>query len=377
MKKSIEILNSIHEVKEEMVELKNAGKLDEAVAKVQEIENLKKELAVEEMAEEEIINKVEVKDMANTEVKNKVEIFNAGVKKALTRKGLTEVENAVLSESTGANGGYLVPVEMVSEINKLKRQFIPLKDYCRVISVSSSTGTMPVETGDDSALTSFDNGAVIGTGDIAFNQVAWKLGNYGKIIPVSNALLADTKVDLMSFIGYKFAKSAVISENAKVFAIMDKATAVNGADYTDLVKALNGLDPAIAMNAKVFCNASSFAWLDSVTDKMGRPMLSIDLSEPTKKLFKGHEIVVVSDAQMPSTNGFAFYIGDLTSMVGFFAEEGLEIASSLEAGFTANSVYVRAVERFDAQELDVQAMTKVVLPTSAPATVKTATGATA
>ncbi len=379
MKKSVEILNQIKEVKEEMLKLKNEGKLDEAMAKVTEIENLKKELAVEEIAEEEIKNKVEVTDMINTnEVKNKVEIFNSGVKKTLARKSLTEVENSVLSESTGANGGYLVPVEMVNEIEKLKRQYIPLKNYCRVIPVSSATGTMPIEVGDDTGLINFDDGSVIKQGDISFAQVAWKLGNYGKIIPVSNALLADTKSDLMSFIGYKFAKSSVIAENAKITSIMDKSTISEGSDYTDLVKALNSLDPAIAMNSKVYCNASSYAWLDSVTDKMGRPMLSIDLSQPTKKLFKGHEIVVLSDAQMPSTSGFlSFYIGDLTSMVAFFEEEGLEIASSLDAGFTANQVLVRAIERFDTQEMDTQAMTKVVIPANASTTVKTATGAVA
>lgn len=378
MKKSVELLNQIKESQEEMVALKNKGKLDEAFEKAEQIRNLQKELAVEEVAEEEIINKVEVTDMINTnEVKNKVEIFNSGVKKTLARKSLTEVENSVLSESTGANGGYLVPVEMINEIEKLKRQYIPLKNYCRVIPVSSATGTMSMEVGDDTGLINFDDGGDVPQANMSLGQVAWKLGNYGKIIPVTNTLLADTKVDLMSFIGYKFAKSSVISENAKITAIMDKATVANGADYTDLVKALNALDPAISANSKVFCNASSFAWLDSVTDKMGRPMLSIDLSQPTKKLFKGHEIVVLADAQMPKADGFAFYIGDLTSMVAFFAEEGLEIASSFEAGFTANQVLVRALERFDTQEMDTQAMTKVTIPSSAPTTVKTATGAVA
>ena len=96
---------------------------------------------------------------------------------------------------------------------------------------------------------------------------------------------------------------------------------------------------------------------DKQKDKNGRDILGESLADPTKKNFKGREIVVLPDWLLPTAGkALPFYVGDLEQAINFYERKGVEIAVSTEAGFSKNATLLRAIERFDVQPFDSEAV---------------------
>ncbi|WP_270670270.1 phage major capsid protein [Paraclostridium bifermentans] len=358
-----ELLEQIQNKKAEAKALLADDKIEECKAmkseidKIQNKADLMKELEIEEK-EEGIKNMTRLNDTKKANA-------NVALNKALLGKSLTEAENALV-ERVGEDGGFLVPVEQVTQIKELKRNLNPLKDRCTVIPVSSSTGTMPIEVGAEDELIDFDEMTDINTSSIKFGQVAYKTKSCGDIIPVSKELLADEKAGLTPYIGKRFSQKAVRSENKKILEIVKTATDKGISDKHDiLTTALNKeLDVAISDMAIVLTNQDGYDYLDKLVDANGRPLLTERMDMPGAKFYKGKEIVRVSNNMLPTEGDdtqkqLPFFVGSLSEMVTFFDREGLEVAVSEHAGFERYALYLRAIERFDVQPADKNAMVKV------------------
>lgn len=370
MKKSVEMKKELENLKNEIVALKNDGKIEEAhrkLAGLKELENKIKEIEMEETLET-----MTTTDKKELEVKNKMNV-NKIFNRVLTGKSVTEEERAFLNaagtpgqvEATDGKGGYLVPTEQFNEIKELRRNLVALKDYCNVLPVHSFKGTMPIEKDGTGELIAFEELNEIGKSDIDFSQVTYNVADYGDIIPVSNTLLADETANLTAYIGKRFTKKATNTENKKIVDLLKTLTPKPAADYTVINTALNvDLDPAVSANAIVITNQTGFNFLDNLVDKQSRPLLELNLQNTTQKVFKGRKIVVLPDALLPmNTTKAPVFVGDLTEFATFFDREGLELAISKEAGFTKNATYIRAIERFDVKKVDEKAMVYLELAT--------------
>lgn len=356
MKKSQELYNELKELKDTMKKLQAEGNIDEAHAKLEDAKNLEKQIEVqEELENNDLENFGGIELPKNTKV-DKVVAFN----KAVLGKSLTEAENAQV-ERIGEDGGYLVPEDQRTQIEELKRQLIPLKDFCNVIPVGTLSGKMPLEVEANDMLTNFGEMEEINQSTIKFGQVAWELDDYGDIIPISNQLLQDEKANLTNYVGRRFAKKAVRTENSKIIEVLDTATKVEGADHTAIQSALNiELDPAISASAIIITNQDGYDYLDTLVDENGRELLQDDLKEAGAKTFKGKRVVVMSNQNLASPVGkLAFYVGDLTEFVAFFDRGVYDMAVSKEAGFTKYATLMRVVERFDVKKVDSDAMVLV------------------
>ena len=357
-----ELLGQINNMKTNAKKLVNDGKLEEAkamkndIAELQAKFDLLQDLEIEKM--EGIDNMIEFEN--RTEKVSDVVAFN----KAVLGKKLTEAENALV-EKVDEDGGYLVPKEQRTQIEELKRELIPLKQFCNVIPVGTLSGSMPLEVDANDELTNFEEMTEIGQSTIKFGNVAWKLSDYGDIIPISNTLLQDEKANLTNYIGRRFAKKAVRTENKKILEILATSTKVPGTGeaggYKAIQKALNvHLDPEIAANSIIITNQDGYDYLDELTDGNGRPLLTDSLTVPGAKEFKGKRIVILSNAHLASPEGkLTFYVGDISEAVAFFDRESYEMAVSKEAGFTKNATLMRVVERFDVKSVDTKAVVNV------------------
>lgn len=373
MKKSTELKQEMATLKNSIQELKDAGKTDEAYAKLEDLKNLKKKLEVEEALEAAEAKTAEGFKAVNNDKDEKhseVQVFN----KLLFGKPLTESErefanSAGMKESEENKGGVLVPKAQETTIKELRRQHVELKNYCNVITVSTNSGTMPMEVSSDGKLIAFDELTNITETDVSFTQVSWKTKDYGAIIPVSRSLVKDEKANLFPYIGKNFAKRAVRTENAKIIELVKTATAKTGKGYQDIILMLTKeLDPAISRDAIILTNQSGLSYLETLEDKQGRPLLSLDLKDETKPVFKGREVIVVSDAELPSSAStkYDFYIGALSEFVSFFDREGVEVEASSHSSFSKNAIDIRAIERFDVAKVDDKAMVKLTItPASA------------
>lgn len=376
MLKSTELKNQIAQIKNEMKDLQDQGKIDEAHDKIQILNQARKELAVAEKMEEEEVENTINNGTVKGEPKKDIDV-NRVFNKLIMGKAVTEEEMEVYNlASTGQiehspeKGGYLVPEEQGNQLKEFRRYKVSLKDLCNVVPVTSMTGKFPVATDQKGKLIEFDELSEIGQTDLTFAQQEWSVKDYGDIIPVSNTLLEDTVFPLISIIGDNLTTKAVNTENEKILTLLKTAkTKVTGKDYKDISTILNKtLDPALANTAKIITNQSCFDYLDKLEDKNGRPLLTVDLTDPTKKLFKGKEIVVLTDEMLPQdAKKYPLYIGDVKEFVNFYDRKGVEIAQSTEAGFTKNATLLRAIERFDVKVVDQDAVVYLTIPESTTA----------
>lgn len=364
MKKSTEMKKNLNNLKNAIAQMQVEGKVTEAHAKLPELSELKNAIAVQEALEEEEIENFDGKPLATNDKVDPTVAFN----KAILGKPLTEAEAALVStgniEANGEQGGYLVPVEQQNQITELKRKLVALKSFCHVIPVGSYSGTMPLEVEENGELIDFDEINSITESDIRFGQVTYKMSDYGDIIPISNSLLRDEKANLTNFVGKRFAKKAVRTENKKIMEILATVPKKTGDDYTDINKMLNiELDPDISGISMILTNQEGFDYLDALVDKNERPLLTTSLADPTKKMYKGRTIEVLSLNQMPTAglNKYKFYIGSMSDAIAFFDREAYEMAVSKEAGFTKNATYMRVTEAFDVKKVDSKAMVELTI----------------
>ena len=261
-------------------------------------------------------------------------------------------------EATPSKGGYLVPEEQMAGIREYRKAYTALKDYCHVQTANSTSGKMPTLGDEAGTLTNFDEITSIKQSDFDFGQIKYTIADYGDIIPVSNQLLADADVDMISIVGQRFARKAVNSENAEILKLMGTLTAGSITDYKSVLKALNvDLDPAYYANTRIMTNQDGFEWLSELSDAQSRPLLVPDVAAPDTYRFRGKEIVVLSNKTMTTAaKKIPFYIGSVADYVAFFERAGVEIAVSQDFMFDKYATALRCVERFGVVADDADAL---------------------
>jgi HK97 family phage major capsid protein len=404
MKKSVEMKKIFDAMKKSIEGLQAEGKIADAKAKLPELKDLQDKLEVQigvERAEQAqffnggaapLKNQIDALDKAERQhMRNR--IFNKLVFGAVSGAKLDDEEKAYLDRTkftrmdarmydasgtpgqvgaTPEKGGYLIPAEQFAQVLEFRRDYTALKDLCTVRPAGSRSGTQPTIGEEDGQLANFEELNEITKSDIDFGQLKYEIKDYGDIIPVARQLLQDIDVDLIGLIGTRFARKAINTENAQILAKMSALTAAAATSYKDISRTLNlTLDPAISDGAQIITNQSGFQYLDDLTDNEGRPMLTTSIADPTQKMFKGRKIVVlknsllVNDTATSGKVGIPFYIGSLADYCHFFDRVGVEIATSDQAGFTVNAIYIRAIERFDTVVADSAALASLKLTVDA------------
>lgn len=115
-------------------------------------------------------------------------------------------EKATMTEGTGSTGGYLVPEEFTNELLAFARlQSLGLR-YCRVWPMSEMIRTVPVESTGVSVAWTSEGSAATETeptvGEVTLT--AKKLDAFGV---VTNELLADSAIDIVSWLTQLFAEA--------------------------------------------------------------------------------------------------------------------------------------------------------------------------
>lgn len=300
---------------------------------------------------------------ASGEETKKADGFKAIAKK-LSGQSMDEAEKAMISGDAAANGeNYLIPEDVRLEINELRKTYISAKSIVTVETTDALTGSINYENGAPEGLTDFEDGGEIADSDEPkFIRKSFKIQHKGKLIPISRILLGSEKAGLLGYINRWFLRSAVISENAKIFDTL-KAGYNSGAPkalagWKALKKSINvDLDPSCKLNGIIVTNQSGFAALDEEEDNNGRPILTQNPAHPTEKLFQGLPVHVFPDAQLPNIDGthFPVFYGDTKAGATFVEKQALEFATSEHYGFGKNQNYMRVIEGFDCMSTDTSA----------------------
>ncbi|MFD2681210.1 phage major capsid protein [Bacillus seohaeanensis] len=363
MKKIDEMKQSLEALKGEARSLNEAGKVEDAETKLAEVRSLQKQIDIQTELDKEEQREVEIK-MEKREIKteSKLEIRSVFAK-AIKGKALTEEERALVQSSVNTDGGYLVPKDIATEINELKRQYKSAKALVGVIPTSTESGSFVVE--DLSTMTDLVNFDEDNTGlneqQPKFSNVEYKIANYGAITPISKSFLQDETANFLTYLNGNFSKKAIRTENKKIFeALKLGKTAKAVADIKGLKGLVNkDLDPAIREASVFITNQDGFAYLDELEDGNNRPLLQPDPTQPTNKTLFGLPVHVFSNAELPTagttTKKAPLYVGSMVDAIKFFDRGVYEVAISEHAGFTKNQNVARCVERFDVKQADKDA----------------------
>lgn len=266
----------------------------------------------------------------------------------------------------GTDGGFLVPIDVETQIREKRRALQPLADLFAQETVTAPTGWRVIDTAPTAGMPAIDEMGTVTTPDQpAFVKVPFTLAKYGQIVPVSNELMKDNTAGLFAYLSTWYAKKLVNTENNLLLGVLDDltGTALGNDPLAGLKTALNvTLDPAISASAVIITNQSGFNALDQLKDGQQRPLLQPDPTNATLYRVLGREVRVLSNAQLPNTTGDAptapIYIGDGTQYACLFTKEGFEFVSTDVGGnaFRTDSTEVRGLIRLGVSKFDTDAM---------------------
>lgn len=366
MKLLDQLNNKLETLKVEAQALLNEGKVEEAKAKVVEINDTKDAIEVQKVLDkeetEEINNKMDKKENPINE-KEAANGLRAIIKASMGHK-LTEAENALLVQTPGTgagNGeGYILPQDIKTIIQKKIRQYKSFREVLGYIPTTSLTGSFPVENFETlSGLVDFTDGADgTDTTDIKFTNVSFSLKSKAAFIKLSNTLLKMTDNALIEYVAECFAKKAVVTENTMAIATLQNGKSVKAiADWKALKKSTNvDLDPGVLFGMCYVTNQDGFDVLDSALDATGRPVLQPMPGDATKKTFMGYPVEVFSNAMLPtvgtSTKKAPIFYGNLREAVKFVDTNDYAFATSEHAGFMSNTTVARVIEHVDVVQVD-------------------------
>ncbi len=373
-KKMREILAKITDLRAKARAKQDAGDIKDATDILDQIDTLQAEYDNEKRLYEAERNTVP----DDPKPQDKASGFKAMAKLAKGMK-LTDAEAALIiradddEEDNGEN--YLVPEDVRTRINELRRQYKSAKDLVTVIPTDGVlSGSMVFETEDTDDLTDFDDGEDIPTGgEPEFVKRSWKIKHYGKMFPVSNILLEAENAGLDAYLDRFYAKKAVRTENKKIFAaIKEGKTAATIKGLGGLKKAIYRLNAACRIDGVIVTNQSGFEILDDEKDALGRDLLSPSPNDPSKMTYKGFPIEVFDDAELPNVSGKPpVYYGSLKAAIDFMDKNRYQFATSEHVFFGKNQSAMRAIEGFDIMSADKDAYGYGLLVAAGPVVVNT------
>lgn len=381
-KREQELRQSVADLKAEAQAFQEEGKYEEAKAKLEEAKaaktNLDNFLALQDdfkgLTVPEPANKgAQMKNEPKEPKSEPKAEYKAVFFKALRGQKLTEAEasvleqfKAALSENTGEDGGYIVPEDITTAINELKKTVDNLEQYVTVEPVKTNKGARTLERRADSTpfapLSEYGSpNAMAEISSPQFDRLPYEIEDYAGFLPVPNDLLSDTDQALEAYLRRWIAKKSKATRNSLILAALNGLTKVTFTSEDDIKKTLNvDLDPAFSAVATIYTNQDGFNHLDQLKDGDGRPLLQPDPTNATQKRLFGRPVVVLSNKTIATTaEGLVpFIVGDLKEAVVLFDRQQMSLDMTKEGGnaWRTNTTEFRAIEREDVKVWDSEAV---------------------
>ena len=384
-------------IKEKQLEFEKAKKDNKNIEELRSIANevtelrekLELELEMRANALPEVAEAVETpKEERNNDVDLEAEytkVFTKVLRNNVTNEDMKVLEDLekraqdvptatpYLQSKQDANGGFIVPKDVSTQINEYKRtEQFDLSTLIDVVQTSFTSGSRVFEKlAAQTAFANIDEWDKIQ--DIAapeFEQKTYSMKSYAGILPIPRQLLQDTNAALMAHLAKFIARKSVFTRNVKILealgTLVKRAKAVAVTD--DLKDILNvELDGVFANNATIITNQDGYNWLDKCKDENGNYLMQRDVVNGTGYTIFGHRVVVVPNSTLASNAKKApLYIGDLKEAVKLFDRGVYEITGTDIGGqsFQRNSYDIRIIDRFEVQKWDEAAVIATEIDTT-------------
>lgn len=281
-------------------------------------------------------------------------------------RGKTPLHN-VLSESTDADGGYLVPEEFENQIISGLDEVNVIRSIAKVITTQNDR-KIPVSVGHSVATWTAENAAFTESNP-TFGQKQIDAFKLTDLIRVSVELLQDAAFDLESYIAAEFARAFGIAEEqafcvgtgtnqptgiftANGGTVGVTATAANAITVDEIISLVYALKSPYRKNARFLMNDTTVSLLRKLKDNNGAYLWqpSVQAGQPDKLL--GFDLYTSPYVPTVGAGAFAIAFGDFQNYwIGDRAGRTVQRLNELYA--TNGQIGYVATERVDG---------KVILP---------------
>ena len=363
-KKMREIKAQIEVLNEEATKMFEAKDLEGAEKKISEIENLEREYKVAERLfkteKEEVTDEV----VAKTKVYDKVKNFADGIRMAIQNK---------MSEGSNVDGGYTVPEDIVTDVEKLREAEFSLEQLVSVEPVTTMSGRRTFKKrSQQTGFTKVGEGGKIGKKTTPqYAVMNYNIEKYAGYYPITNELLEDSDANIYNDLVTWIAGDSRATRNNLILEAINTKTAVAIAGLDGIKKALNvTLGQAFKPTSVIVTNDDGLQYLDTLKDGDQNYVLSKNPADPMKLVLSAGATtipvkVVPNNVLTTTGNKVPFIIGDLKEGIKLFDRKKLNILASNVAvvgsgdemlnAYEEDLTLLRGIEREDVQVRDADA----------------------
>lgn len=344
---------------------------------LKEIEKLKEEYEIEKaiFESEKETNKLSEEDI--NKIEKNIEDKKEDEEKEDTTKAFSKavktMVNKTLNEGTAESGGYTVPEDISTKVEKLRETKESLRDEITVKTVNTNAGQETYKTrGQATGFGAIEEGGKIPkAGAPKFSRLSWKVTKYGGYMPATNELIEDSDENVEGLMTEWLADESRATWNSLILAIIAKKAQIKLEGLDDIKKVLNiTLGSLFKSTSKIITNDDGLQYLDTLKDSDGKYLLQPNPVDPMQlRLCAGATTVPVkaySNETIPTKNGkIPFIIGDLKEAIKGYDRKQLTLMASQVAtvgsGDEALNAYeedltlIRAIMRLDTEMRDEKA----------------------
>lgn len=258
----------------------------------------------------------------------------------------------------------VIPAEIVTPIFEMNEGDYDLAKYCTVKQVSSGQGNYPIATNpQDVFLATKEELAEIGDVDNMFKNVKFDVKTRAGKIALSNEVIEDSAVDIVSEVKNQLLKLVQNTNNKNIIDLVvgksSQFTKGTASNIDELKKVFNvTLNPAL--NKMWLVNQDAFNFLDTLKDSEGRYLLQPDVKSQSGFSLLGAPVVVAPNSLLPNnTDGTSpVLVGDFAQGIAVF--ERSKVTAEWEK-FDTFSEGLSVILRSDYQVIDEKAVVNVAL----------------
>lgn len=365
-------MKKIDELKQELETMKNEAQnfisnkeVDKAKDKMEEIKQQKVLIEAQEALDKEEMEALERK---NQKIKQENPVSVDSIKNfaAAARSGFRNSMN----EGTNEDGGYTVPEDIQTNIEKYREAKESLINLVKVVPVAREKGQRTFKKrAEQTGFTKVGEGGKIPAKDTPkFSRLSYEISKYAGYFPITNELLDDTDQNLVAILTEWIGDESRVTRNKLIISAIKTKTETTFSNMDDVKKAINvTLGSKFKNTSVIITNDDGFQYLDTLKNSDGDYLIQKNVPEGTPHRLFGLNLKVVPNEDMPSDTSvnakrkIPIIIGDLKEGIVFFDRKKMSIRSSDIASVTGLNAFeedltlYRAIEREDVKVRDEMA----------------------
>jgi HK97 family phage major capsid protein len=264
-------------------------------------------------------------------------------------------------------GGALVPIEFLPNLVWLTEQYGIARKIANVVPMSRDVMTVPRKTGLASMVPIAEAGTISGL-DNSYNNVTLTAKKYGVLYQISRELMADSAINIADDVARSIAESQAIAEDNAYFIGDGTSTYANQSGLTvalpssayltgvawgtlavsDFTTAMGRVENVNPARLAFVCSRQFFAQVMLKVDKTANQFKELTMGGlGGDATFLGYPVFF--SQVMPKATGSSVkscYFGDFTGATMLGDRRQLEIQTSDQFYFNADSMAVRGTSRF-------------------------------